>query len=143
MSLIKWSPFFQPFEDLDGFFENFSPSERRGNGLIPAIDVYDTKEAVVIETALPGVEQKKINISIENGIMTISGSSERKTEVDDKDYYRKEIRAGSFMRQISLPAGVSEKDAKANFKDGILKIEIPKLEESKIKKISVNIKDNE
>jgi len=142
MSLIKWSPFFQPFEDFDRFFENFPAAERRPNGLIPAIDVYDATDKMVIEMALPGVEQKKVDISIENGIMTVSGSSERKTEVDDKDYYRKEIRSGSFMRQITLPAGVAEKDAKAEFKDGILKIEIPKTAESQPKKISIDIKEN-
>lgn len=141
MSLIKWSPFLQPFEDFDRFFENFPSTEGRSNGLIPAIDVYDANDAVVIETALPGVDPKKVDVSIENGILTVSGSSERKTEVDEKDYYRKEIRSGSFMRQITLPANVAEKDAKADFKDGILKIEIPKLAESKTKKISVNIKE--
>lgn len=139
MSLIKWSPFFQPFEDMDKFFEGFPAATAQNRSLVPAIDVYDTKDAMVIETALPGVDPKKVDLSIENGILTISGSSERKTEVDEKDYYRKEIRSGSFMRQVSLPACVNEKSAKADFKDGILRIEFPKLEETKPKKISIDI----
>lgn len=144
MSLIKWSPFFQPFEDMDKFFGNFpSINERRSASLIPAIDVYDKKDRVVIETALPGVDPKKVNIAIEQGILTINGSSERKTEVDEKNYYRKEIRSGSFMRQISLPVGVKEKDAKAEFKDGILTIELPKLDEAKAKKINIEVKKKE
>ena len=140
MPIIKWSPFFQPFEDMDKFFDNFPARGRQSTGLVPAIDVYDTKNAVVIETALPGVDPKKVEITIENGILSVSGSSERKTEVDEKDYYRKEIRSGSFMRQIALPTGVKEKDAKAEFKDGILKIEMPKSEETKPKKISIDVK---
>ena len=138
MSLIKWSPFFEPFDAMDEFFKNV-PAVSRNQGLIPAIDVYDSNNAVVIETALPGVDPKHVQLSIENDVLTISGSSERKTEVDEKDYYRKEIRSGSFMRQVSLPPGVKEGDAKASFKDGILKIEFPKaqLEQSKTIKIDV------
>lgn len=142
MSLIKWTPFFEPFENFDKMLENFPSVVGRGSGLVPAIDVYDTKDAVVIETALPGVDAKNVQLNVENGILTISGSSERKTEVDEKDYYRKEIRAGSFMRQVALPTGVDEDQAKASFKDGILKIEMPKEEKEKTKTIKINVNEN-
>lgn len=124
---------------MDTFFETFLQPAVRGTGLIPAVDVYDRKDVVVIETALPGVDAKNVNITVENGVLTISGSTERKTEVDEKDYYRKEIRSGSFTRQIALPAGVKEENAKASFKDGILKIEMPKLESPKGKSITINV----
>ena len=140
MSLIKWSPFFEPFDAMDKFFKNV-PSVSRGQGLVPAIDVYDKNDAVVIETALPGVDPKKVQLSIENDVLTISGSSERKTEVDEKDYYRKEIRSGSFMRQVSLPPGVKEGDAKASFKDGILKIAFPKAQIEAPKKIKIDVNE--
>jgi HSP20 family protein len=140
MSLIKWSPFFEPFENFDKMLDTY-PSASHGNGLVPAIDVYDSKDAVVIETALPGVEQKNIKLSIENDVLVISGSSERKTEVDEKDYYRKEIRSGSFMRQVALPAGVNGEAAKASFKDGILKVEVPKLAAPKSKAITIDVKN--
>jgi HSP20 family protein len=139
MSLIKWTPFFEPFENFDKLLENFPSVVGRGQGLVPAIDVYDTKDAVVIETALPGVNAEDVKLDVENGILTISGSSERKTEVDEKDYYRKEIRAGSFMRQVALPSGVKEDQAKASFKDGILKIEMPKTEQIKSKTIKIDV----
>jgi len=138
MSLIKWSPFFEPFDSMDKFFDNF-PAVARGQGLVPAIDVYDSKDSVVIETALPGVDPRNVQLSIENDVLTISGSSERKTEVDEKDYYRKEIRSGSFMRQVSLPAGVKEDSAKASFKDGILKIDFPKSHIEQPKKIKIDV----
>jgi HSP20 family protein len=141
MSLIKWSPFFEPFENIDKFFDLHPATMQRG-GLVPAIDVYDSKDAVVIETALPGVDPKHVQLSIENDVLTISGTTERKTEVDEKDYYRKEIRSGSFMRQVALPAGVQEDAAKASFKDGILKIEVPKLEQPKSKTINIQVKED-
>lgn len=142
MPLIKWSPFFEPFENFDKYFENFPAPVSRG-GLVPAIDVYDSQDAVIIETALPGVDPKHVKLSIENDVLTISGSSERKTEVDEKDYYRKEIRSGSFMRQVALPAGVKEDSAKASFKDGILKIEVPKTEKVKSKPIMIDVKQDD
>ncbi|MFZ2804449.1 MAG: Hsp20/alpha crystallin family protein [Patescibacteria group bacterium] len=140
MSLIKWSPFFDPFENFDKFVDMHPTTAGRG-GLVPAIDVYDSKDAVVVETALPGVDPKNVQLSIENDVLLISGTTERKTEVDEKDYYRKEIRSGSFMRQVQLPAGVKEDGAKASFKDGILKIEVPKLDQPKSKTINIEVKD--
>jgi HSP20 family protein len=126
---------------MDEFFKNV-PSVHRGNGgLIPAIDVYDAKDDVVVETALPGVDPKHVELSIDNGLLTIKGSSERKTEVDDKNYYRKEIRSGSFMRQVALPSGVKQEDAKASFKDGILTIQFPKVTVEASKTIKIDVQD--
>ena len=142
MPLIKWSPFFEPFENFDKYFENF-PAPVSRSGLVPAIDVYDSQDAVIIETVLPGVDPKHVKLSIENDVLTISGTSERKTEVDEKDYYRKEIRSGSFMRQVALPAGVKEDAAKASFKDGIIKIEVPKTEKVKSKPIMIDVKQED
>ena len=127
-------------EDIDKMFDGMA-MPRNINSLSPAIDIYETASEVIVETALPGVDPKKIDIGIENGVLTVSGSSERKTEIDEKDYYRKEIRSGSFMRQIALPANVIEGEAHASFKDGILKIAMTKLNEPKAKKIEVKIED--
>jgi HSP20 family protein len=141
MSLIKWSPFFQPFEEFDKYFDGM-PVPHGGKSLVPAVDIYEANDHVVVETALPGVDPKNVEVTVENGILTISGSTERKTEVEEKDYYRKEIRSGSFMRQVALPAGVLEGEAKAKFHDGMLKIELPKKEEPKAKKISIDVKND-
>jgi HSP20 family protein len=138
MSLIKWSPFFEPFE-MDKFFEGMVPANTRQNGLVPAIDIYEKNNAVVIETALPGVNPKDVELSVENGVLVIKGQSERKTEIDEKDYYRKEIRSGSFMRQVALPEGILQDNAKAAFKDGILLIEFPKTEKKEAKPIKIDV----
>lgn len=136
MSLIRWSPF-EPFDGMEKFLDSF-PAAARG-GLMPAVDVYDRADAVVVETALPGVKPEQVELSIENNILTVRGSSQRKTEVDEKDYYRKEIRSGQFMRQVALPAGVKEDGAQASFKDGILSVTIPKLEAPKAKAIKIDV----
>jgi HSP20 family protein len=144
MSLIKWSPFFEPFQNVDTFFDGVAlPAlSRSQQGLVPAIDVYDQHDSVVIETVLPGVDKKNIEISIEHDVLTLKGSSERKTEVDEHDYYRKEIRSGSFMRQVALPEGINTEAAKADFKDGILKIVFPKMQAPKSKTITIDIKND-
>ncbi len=108
--------------------------------IIPPVDIYETEQAVVVETPMPGVDQDKLEISIDNGMLTIKGTSERKTEVDDKNYYRKEVRTGSIFRQIALPARVQEGEAQAAFENGILKITLPKAQERKA--IKVEIKKN-
>ncbi|MCC7357233.1 Hsp20/alpha crystallin family protein [Candidatus Uhrbacteria bacterium] len=141
MSLIKWSPFFEPFE-MDKFFEGMVPTASRQSGLVPAIDIYEKNNAVMIETALPGVNPKNVELSVENGVLIIKGDSERKTEIDEKDYYRKEIRSGSFMRQVALPEGILQDHAKAGFKDGILLIEFPKADSKQAKSIKIDIESN-
>ena len=142
MSLIPWSPFFDSLDSTDKFFDGLPSTLRASSGLIPAIDVYDAKEEVVVETVLPGVDPKHVQLSIENGVLSIQGSTERKTEVDDKNYYRKEIRSGSFMRQVSLPQGIKDGEATASFENGILKIRIPKTALPAAKKITIDVKSD-
>ena len=87
MSLTRWSPF------------EMTPD---AGALIPPVDVYETETAVVVESPVPGVELEKIEVTVADGVLTIRGEDERSSEVDEKNYYRKEVRAGSFHRMISL-----------------------------------------
>lgn len=139
-SLIKWSPFFEPFEQMDEFFKDLPAVSASKHGLIPPIDMYETKDAVVIETPLAGADPKKVSVEVENGVLTIKGSCDRKTEVEDKNYYRKEIRSGQIFRQISLPSRVEEDQADAEYKDGMLKVTVPKSPEAKPKSVKINVK---
>lgn len=134
MSLIKWTPFLEPFEELDKMFTTTTPQM---TGFTPAIDLYQTDDNVVIETPLSGVDPEDIDISIENDVLTIKGKTEKKSEVDEKNYYRKEVRYGSFYRSVALPAHVLSDQANADYDKGILKISIPKAPEAKAKKITV------
>ena len=127
MSLIKWSPFLsEPFEDFDKVFDNLGMMARAGASIIPPVDMYETKEAVVVEMPLAGVDPNKVEVSLANGVLTIQGSSERKTEVDEKDYYRHEIRSGLIRRRIGVPKHIKEDQIEAAFDNGILKITLPR-----------------
>lgn len=128
-----------PFQEFDRFFDEF-PVSANHLGFVPEMDVYQDKENIIVETPLPGIDPEKVNISVENDILIIEGQSEKKTEVDEKDYYRKEIRSGSFHRSVALPASVRGEDAKAEYKDGVLKIVIPKEERAKPKQIKIAAK---
>jgi HSP20 family protein len=141
MSLIKWTPFFPEYDDMDKMMSEMLPAVR-GNqyGFTPALDMYEDKDNVVIETQLGGIDPEKVDISIENNILTIKGESEKKSEIDEKNYYRKEIRRGSFYRTVSMPTKVDGDKASAVNEDGILKITIPKAAEVKPKTIKIENK---
>ncbi len=137
MALIKWSPFLdvEPFEDMDKMLS--TGLNQRQSGFTPAVDMYEDKNNVVVETQLAGIDPDKVKISIENDVLCIKGESEKKSEIDEKNYYRKEIHRGSFYRSISLPAHVLGDKTKAVADGGVLKISIPKAPKTKVKNIKV------
>lgn len=130
--LMRWSP----WGDIDRLFEEeIWPSF----GFTPAMDIRQDKDSVIVEMAIPGVEADKVDINIENDVLTVSGHREEKKEVKREDYYRKEIREGSFSRSVVLPMPVKGDEAEAVYEKGMLTITIPKAEEAKPKKIAVKV----
>ena len=141
MALIKWTPFLEPFEEMEKNFRELIPAMRsRQSGFVPAVDMYEDKDNVIVEAQLAGIDPEKVDISIENDVLCIKGESEKKSEVEDKNYYRKEIMTGSFYRSIPLPAHVLGDKASAAAEDGVLKISIPKAPEAKPKTIKIKTK---
>lgn len=142
MAIVKWTPFIEPFEEMDKMFNEFMPSlaQRGQKSFMPAIDMYEDKNNVVVETELAGIDPENVSIAIENDVLTIKGQAEKKSEVDDKNYYRKEIRRGSFYRSVPLPTQVNGDAAKAIAEEGVLKITIPKAPENKPKTIKIETK---
>ncbi|MFA5048870.1 MAG: Hsp20/alpha crystallin family protein [Patescibacteria group bacterium] len=138
MALIKWTPFpfVENFDEMDKFFDQWPTMPKV---FTPAIDVYQDENNVIVESPLAGIDPEKVDISIENDVLTIKGDSEKKTEVEEKHYYRKEVRSGSFYRAVQLPARVSGDQAEATYDKGILKIRIPKVDEVKPKTIKIQI----
>ncbi len=136
MAIVKWTPFTDSF--LDDFFGDMSLA--RNDHFVPAMDVYEDKDNVVVETPLTGIDPKNVKVEIEDNILKISGTSERKSEVDEKNYYRREIRTGHFYRSVALPKAVDADKANAAYENGLLKITVPKKEEAKPKSISVSIR---
>lgn len=143
MSLIKWTPIIDPFEEMEEMMNRFSLFKDGGKefSFIPAIDLYETKDSVVVESSLAGADPKKVDISVEDGALIIKGDSKKEHEVEDKNYYRKEVRAGVFFRRVPLPVKVVEDKISAEFKGGILRITCPKQKETKNKKVDIKIKE--
>lgn len=144
MAIVRWSPILDSFEYMNHMFDDFLPAPRGGlHGFVPSVDVYQDKENIIIDATLPGVDPDGVSVSIENDVLTIEGKSEKKTEVDEQNYYRKEVRYGSFHRAVALPVAVDGSAAKASFKNGILKVVIPKEERAKPKQVEIQVdKDN-
>jgi len=137
MSIIKWSPFIEPFGSFEKFME-----EPLMQGFSPAIDIYENDKEVIVEAQLAGVNPSDVEISIEKDVLTIKGETKREREVEETNYYRKEIHSGKFFRSIALPAQVISDQASAESKEGMLKITIPKAEKNEPKKIQIKINKN-
>jgi HSP20 family protein len=144
MPIIPWRPFW----DLEGFFEEEWP-EMWGRPRFrlpmlrtPRMDISETEKEVVAEVELPGVDPKDINVEVRNNILKLEAKTKKKEEKKKKGYYRKEISAGFYRRAVPLPVEVIGEKAKAEYKDGILKISVPKKEKTKkkIKSIQVKVK---
>jgi HSP20 family protein len=115
---------------------------RNGQSFVPALDLSETAEGYLVEAAVPGLKPEDLEITVENNVLTIKG--ETRQEVDDKqrNFHRVERRYGSFQRTVGLPTTVKADAIKAELTDGVLRLEIPKAEEVKPRKISVNIGEN-
>jgi len=140
MAIIPW----KPFDEIDRFFSDedwFLPILPRFQAG-PVMDVYETDKDVVAEVNLPGIDPEKIDISVKNQILRVSGSSEEKTEEKKKGYWRKEIRKGLFEREVRLPSDVQEDKIDAMYEKGVLKIVIPKTKaKAAEKKVKIKVKD--
>lgn len=131
--------------DMDKVFDSFfSPSRMVTDAerafFVPQVDIVDKKDHYEIKADLPGVKKEDLKVNLENGVLTIEAShNEQKSEEKDGKVIRRERRTGRFLRSFSLGENVQEKDIKANFKDGVLVIEAPKMkpEAPKSRQISV------
>ena len=126
--------FFQDFPSMPGLLQG------KERGFMPRVNVIEKEKEIRIEAELPGIEEKDLEINIDNGMLTISG--EKKSEKEDRkdNYYMMERSYGAFRRQLPLPAETDRDHVKAEFKNGVLSITVPKTEEakSKVKKIPIN-----
>jgi HSP20 family protein len=125
---------------MEHLFEEEFPRLLPVRGFVPSVDVFEKGNSVVIETPLAGVAPEDVEVSFENGYVVLKGETKRKTEVDEKDFYRKEVRYGSFYRKVPLPAPVIEGKAEAVSENGLLKVTVPKAAPSpKAKAVKVRV----
>jgi len=136
MSLIKW----EPFDEIEQFFGNRTMPSLLKLSSDLSVDVFEEKGKVVAKMSLPDINVEDLSISIEDDILTVIGRREEEKETEEKDYYSKEIKRGSFARTIHLPKVVDAKKAEAKYKDGILSVTIPVVAGAKDKSIKIEIK---
>lgn len=141
---------FSAFEEMEHLFENAFPAMWRrhfnsglthpGEGFknrIPTVDVVDRDSELFLRAEIPGVKKKDLDISVTENSVSIKGSTKHE-EVEEKgEYYRRETSSGSFSRTLSLPSEVDSSNVKAELKDGVLEMTLPKVKKAKRKKISV------
>lgn len=106
---------------------------------VPASDVVETKNAIVVKAELPGLTEKDITVEIENGVLVIKGERKFEKETDEKGYRRIERAYGTFLRTFTLPPNVAQEKIHAALTNGLLEVEIPKKEEAKPKTINVAV----
>ena len=142
--LVRWEPYREPLsirEMMDRFInEPMSGLRTWPDAGVPAVDMYQTEDEVVVKATLPGVKAEDISISVTGDVLTLRGSTSEEKEVQEASYYLRERRQGEFSRSLPLPAAVVADKAVAEFEDGILQLTLPKAEEVKPKTITVKAK---
>lgn len=148
MALARWEPFREISrmqDELNRFFDDRlwrirdTSNEELGAAFTPAVNVYEDQEGLELTAEVPGLEPKDVDLRIENGVLTIRG--ERKLEREDRkeNYLRVERSYGTFLRSFTLPPTVDTERVKAEYKNGVLRVQLPKREEAKPRSIKVKV----
>lgn len=135
---------YRPFGDLERWFEEeWSRLPEISRVLRPSVDVYETDSEVVAELEVPGIDPEKIDVQVKDNVLRVQGGKTEEKEEKKKGYYRKEIRKGYFNRVVALPIEVVGEKTEATYKDGILKVVMPKvkpLKEKEEKGVKIKVK---
>jgi len=145
MALVPWRPLAEIDtlrREMDRLWERFfgeRPIDWVGSAWVPPLDVSETKNDVVVKAELPGIDPKEVEVTLSNGVLTIKGEKKQEKEEKDENFHLVERSYGAFVRSVKLPVDVQEDKVKASYKDGVLKIVLPKAERAKEKAIKVEV----
>jgi HSP20 family protein len=133
-------------DQVNRLFEDNFTRDRSGHADLatwaPPVDIYETENELVANVDLPGLEEKDIDVRVENNMLTIRGERKFEKDVNEDNYLRIERSYGSFMRSFSLPNTVSSENIRAEYRNGVLTLHMAKLEESKPKQIKITVSAN-
>lgn len=143
------SRLFNPFNEMERILEGFFPRNWARpqheewplmslEVRVPRIDVVDRDDEIELRAEMPGVDKKDLEISVTEDTLTIKGSTRQESKEEKGNYYRSEISSGIFARTLMLPGSVNSDKAKTEFKDGVLKLTLPKVEKAKRRTIKVD-----
>ena len=133
MSILPWNPFrnIDNFSrELGSFFDN--PVRFFDGFSTPRVDIYQTDKEVIVKAEIPGVTKEDLNLYIEENVLRLSGQTRKEKDYKEENVYRTERYYGNFSRTVPLPVEVKSEEAKAEYKDGILTVKVPKVETSKV-----------
>jgi len=146
MSIVR----FDPFRDITSFRDDINRLFARSFGddgvagtrtWAPAVDVFETKDAVVLKAELPGLTAEDVDVEIDDNVLTVSGERTFKDTVEEGRFYRLERSYGRFSRSLTLPQGIKADSVSATFADGVLEVTVPKAEEVKPRKVTIGAGD--
>ncbi|MGC1729091.1 MAG: Hsp20/alpha crystallin family protein [Steroidobacteraceae bacterium] len=132
MNLIRWEPFsgmdqmFNGFPSLFARFPRYLGSRNANYDWAPSVDISETREEYLIRAALPAVKKEDVNVTVEDGMLTLAGERQQTEELKDEKFHKVESFYGNFSRSFALPECVNEKGITADSKDGVLTVHIPK-----------------
>jgi HSP20 family protein len=142
LALVRW----EPFRELSALQNEMtrwmglagaSPANGQSSTWLPAVDVWETENELMLSFDLPGIPEEDIGVELDDNVLTVSGQRSRDYEQSNERYYRFERRFGSFSRGVTLPPGVQEDAISASYENGVLQIRVPKPEEPKPKRIEI------
>src|SRR5215210_2501040 len=140
MAVVRWEPFRELAalqSEMGRWMNQLGPGNGGSSTWLPAVDVWETEEELVLSFDLPGISEDKLAVELDDNVLTVSGERERAEEQSDDRFYRFERRFGTFTRSVTLPAGVSEDSIKADYRDGVLEVRVAKPEDPKPKRIQI------
>ena len=145
MALTKWNPFFADLAATEDRFkrlfgrDDFWNTEgvTTGGEWAPVVDIIENDKALTVKAELPGIEAKDVAVTIDNNVLTLKGERHLKKEVEKENYHRMERAYGTFARSFVLPAFVDAENIKAEFKNGLLLVTVPKKANAKTRAVEV------
>jgi HSP20 family protein len=143
--MVRWEPFGEMSSlrrAMDRLFDDFAPTRSLRSGdlaeLTFPVDISESDSEVTVKAVLPGIKAEDVEITVAEGVLSIRGEARQETKEEKENYYRREIRYGSFARSVPLPTRVSQDNAEATFEDGMLTVRLPKAEDVRPKTIKVS-----
>lgn len=139
---------FDPFREVQTLQSRMNALFRDMNGdndplttasFVPPVDIYEDDKKVVLKLEVPGIDEKDLDVRMENHTLTVKGERKLETEEKEENFHRIERRYGSFFRAFTLPSTVDSENIKANYRNGILRLELAKKAEAQPKQIKVDV----
>ena len=144
MAITRWDPFREVASlqnRVNALFRDFNEGESAMTtaSFVPAVDIYEDEQKVVLKLEVPGIEEKDLDVTVENNTLTVKGERKLEKEEKEQNFHRIERRYGSFYRAFTLPTTIDSENVAASYNAGVLKLELKKKPEAQPKQIKVSV----